>query len=129
MIYCSTRKPVAPWEPTWQFLLILFFCFLCSFSFFFPCPLLLHTLIPLRGLFARPWRALSQIPHESPDCSFSHQACFWNILEEKLLCLGWIKAPPFPHGLLGSSSSRRASHGRDVSSIIPSVSEKGILLP
>lgn len=106
MIYFSTRKSAAPTGAKLTVSIDSFFCFLCSFSFF-PCPLLLHTLIPLRGPFARPWRALSQISRESPDFSFSHQACFCNVLEEKLVCLGWIKAPPFPHGLLGSSSSRR----------------------
>lgn len=114
MIYFSTRKSTAPKGAKLAVSIdsfLFFFSFFCSFSFF-PCPLLLHTLIPLRGPFARPWRALSQISRESPDFSFSHQACFCNVLEEKLVCLGWIKAPP-----LCSSSNRRASLGRDVSSV------------
>lgn len=100
MIYFSTRKSAAPTGAKLTVSIDSFF--LLSLFLFFPCPLLLHTLIPPRGPFARPWRALSQISRESLDFSFSHQACFCNVLEEKLVCLGkqiQIKAPPFPHGL------------------------------
>lgn len=53
MIYFSTRKSAAPTGAKLTVSIDSFFYFLCSFSFF-PCPLLLHTLIPPRGPFAKP---------------------------------------------------------------------------